>query len=419
MAQSKVVAKNKKTIVNEEIFGKTIDTKDPSKGISGTKIQANEIGNIPGVIEHWPQDIAIRKAEILEFSERSFIQKARGILSKNSFNGSVTGEELAQHHPIKSNAKLVSQLKANPKNHFARLQLVSSFLKSGREFPLEHYRTLLLQAMVACSMNELSTQGLDITIAAQNQYFLKLFNRCKDNLSKLKGSKNHGQADQIEELQRNMQILKLYQIHTNKLQKEGSKTDFMISHDEITNLYVAGITEFDDVEKAKKMLTSKLVAIIHILRYILLMNPVAHELLDLFIKMDQENPVGHFLKGRVYVSELIFSVSRYEGGERSSKTKQAIFDTFKLAYHHFGIAVKKIGRSPKGTTSFTMLTEYAQLIYYFYVISKSTLDIKLPKPWIESALTTAYKTLGLVAEPEKTNELSKKILSAMETEDCK
>ncbi len=418
-------------IVHEDMFGKSFSATDPKQGLRGIKIRADNVENIPGTVEHWKSDIANRKKDILEYAGRSFMQRAMSIVKKDSLSDEITGEELAKNHPVKRTEEFVRTLKADPKDSLSRLQLVSAVGKVGREFPVEVYRSMLLQAMTACSIGELSTQGLQIAAWSQNNYFTKLFSKCKETLEKVEktlasssAQGEGGYADQRsslnerkKEIQRNMRIIRLYQMHTSKGMKESPAGGHCaLSYEEIKQAYVGAAVEGAEDQRAKDTIVKKLTAIINMLRYIMLLHDTATELVDLFIQMDGSNPIGHFLKARVSMSALIFSVSRYEGGERTPQTKQKIQDTFKDAYHQYGVAASKVGSLPKGETQYAILIEYANVILYFYRTATTTLGITLPKAWIQGALTKAHKALMMAQESGKTEELQKQVLESMKRE---
>ncbi len=421
----KASPKRAQTIINKEVLGAGIDYNKPKEGISKAKIRTDEVGNIPGIIEHWDYDIELRLKELDALAGRSFMKRAMGVLAKQEASEKTTGEELASHHPDKRSMEFVAELKSDPKNAFTRLQLVSAIGSAGRDFPLEAYRAVMLQAVVACSLGKLNTQWLKITARSQNQYFLKLYNKCKEDLEKLNKSlstmdvakKEDNEVrvtlqKRIQNVKKNMKILRLYQLHSGKPIKESSGGDCAISEQEIKNF--AKLKSDED----QKHLTNKLVTIMSILRYILLLHPTGHALLDQVINADKNNPIGYFLKGRLYMSAMIFAVSLYEGGARSNRVKQLIQDKFKDTYHQYGLAASKVGSQPKSNTEHTILIEHAQAIYYFYVTAKNTLEISLPKEWLRTALEKANKSLNFAVESGKIEGLQTKLLQAMRNEGC-
>ena len=413
----------KKAIINEKIFGKSIEKSDPREGISALTIQATEIGNIPGAVNHWWHDLDLRKKGIVAYSQRTLLQRIVGKILKDPLESGTSGQELAKFHPIKQTETLVAKLQSNPRDMRSRLQLVHTIGQVNRTFPIEFYRAMLLQAMVACSFGKVSLQGLQIALWAQSTYLQKLASLCKDYQDKLQGNldsiKNNEYSlrqripieEKIKEVKRNIKILQAYQAHAQKAEEEKA-AEWVISLGEIQNVYLAK----KENKKEKAKIIKKVAGMVDLTRYTVLLHPVAHEMLDLFIKMENKNPIGYFLKARIYMSAMVFSVGFYEGGERNEQAKQHVQENFKNAYHQYGLAMKKMGRLPQGTTHFSILIEYANIILYFYQIATILLKIKLPAPWLQTALQRANKALMLAQESEKVDDLQALLLKIAEAE---
>lgn len=414
----------KKAIINEQIFGKSLDKIAPEEGITGLTIQADEIGNIPGTIEHWWHEIELRKKDILTHTNRTFLQRIATIMKPDSVAAGTSGQELAKFHPLKKAKLLVQNLKINPQDTFLRLQLVAMIGQANRSFPIEFYRSMMLQTIVACSFGEVSLQGLQIASWAQSLYLRKLFNLCENYQEKLKHNldsiKNGEDAfwqrypleNKIKEVQRNIKILQAYQIHADKSPQNRASTNWTISLDEIQNVYLS--TDHD--KKKQASIVKKTTRMVDIIRYIVLLHPIAHDILDLFIKMENKEPIGHFLKARIYMSAMIFSVGQYEGGERTPQIKQKIQENFKKAYHQYRIAVKKMGQVPQDKTHVSILIEYANVILYFYQIATYLLEIKLPTLWLQTAMQRANKSLVMAQESGKVEDLQALLLKIVEAE---
>lgn len=423
--KNKKDSKNQKqAIINEKIFGKSIEKSDPKEGITSLTIQASEIGNIPGTVNHWWHDLELRKKDIIEHANRTFIQRAVNKIMKDPLEAGTSGDELAKFHPLKKTEALVAELRAKPQDMLSRLELVHTIGQVNRTFPIEFYRAMLLQAMVACSFGEVSVQGLQIAVWAQNTYLQKLFSLCKDYRDKLQSNldniKNNEYSlrqrmpieGQIKEVQRNIKILEAYQTHSQKVEEERIVGDWTVSLGEMQNVYLTD----EENKKEKSNIIKKIAGMVDIIRYIILLHPVAHEMLDLFIKLENKNPIGYFLKARICMSAMVFSVGLYQGGERNEKTKHQVQENFKKAYHQYGLAMKKMGRVPQGTTHVSILIEYANIILYFYQIATVLLKIKLPIPWLQTALQRANKALLVAQESDKVDDLQKLLFKIVDAE---
>ncbi|MBF0276259.1 MAG: hypothetical protein HQM13_00650 [SAR324 cluster bacterium] len=409
----------KKVFINEDLFGasKTLDDSPAEEGISHLKIKAQELGNIPGLIEHWQAEINSRKKDILDYSKTTFMQRAANRIKGTDYAApEVTGEELSKFHPTKSALEKVKLLKRNPTDMMNRLELVSIVAKSGRDFPVELYRTLLLQATVACSFGELSNVGLQMVIWTQDIYFSKLFYKCQGEAlaleSKLKseeGKENaftrqsQGLRSHIALVSRNMEIIKIYQKQSEKALKENKAVyNTSLSLDEVTTfLLESGGKEMGEDKKrdGKWMSIIKRSAeLLLLLRVLPLLDSEAKKLSSQLKKMDKNDPIPYFLEAKVQMSDLIFKVGQYQGGERTVEQREKVQESFKTTHHCYGLAVKRVGKMPKTKMEFAIFIEYASLIHYFYKISKTTLGIKLPSEWLAAVFDKTMKLLTMIQE---------------------
>ena len=76
----------KRRIVSKKVFGSSLEKSDPKAGLTELTIQVDEIGNIPGISEHWQYDLARRKKDIVKLTERTFMQRAVTIFRKDALS---------------------------------------------------------------------------------------------------------------------------------------------------------------------------------------------------------------------------------------------------------------------------------------------------------------------------------------------
>ena len=102
--EKKKKKQGKKVFINEELFGssKLMEDVDAEEGIAHIKIRSEELGNIPGLIDHWQTEISKRKKEIHDYQNITFMQRASGLFRGETVSPSVSGEELARYHPTKA-----------------------------------------------------------------------------------------------------------------------------------------------------------------------------------------------------------------------------------------------------------------------------------------------------------------------------
>ncbi len=421
--------KEEAEILNEDKFGPSgFANTDPKNGLRGIKIRADNIGNVPGTVEHWAEDIKNRKKDILDIQNMNFLNRAIYIVKRSSSSEETNGLEVARHHPTKKTEDFVRTLKRTPGDSFARLGLVSAIGKATRDFPVELYRSLFLQAMTACSLSEVSLQGLQVAVWSQNLYFSKLSEKLRasyEQLEKILDSPSSqgsgGYAEQRKSLQerlfnikKNMQIIRAYQAHANKGIQE-TNANATLTMKEIRQAYV-GVTETEETEDAKDRIVKKMVAMVSSIRYVLLLHEVGNEYVDLFIQVEPNSPIGYFLKGRLGMSRMIFIVGRFENGQRDKNTKKEIQDAFKEAHHHYGHAVGKASSLGKGDIYKAIMFEYANTILYFYRIADSLLKITLPQKWRHAVLQKAQKSLMTIQEYPRAQSLIEELSRSMDNE---
>ena len=416
-------------ILNEDKFdASSFEDADPKNGLKGIKIRADNIENIPGTVIHWIEDIKNRKRDIQEFQNMNFLNRVLFILKRASCSEETNGIEVGKHHPTKKTKDLMRTLKRNPVDSFARLGLVSAVGKATRNFPVELYRSLFLQAMTACSLSDVSLQGLQIAVWSQNLYFSKLLEKLRlsyEQLEKIleapisQGSGGYVEQrsalfQRLEKTKKNIKIIHAYQTHANK-GIQDIKTNTTLTLQEITDTYI-GTSDTEEVQDAKNRITKKMIAIISTMRYILLLHDAGNEFIDLFIQVNPHSPIGYFLKGRLAMSRMIFIVGRFENGQKDQQTKKDIQKAFKEAHHHYGNAVGKASSVGKGDIYTAIMLEYANTILYFYRIADSQLHMTLPQKWRHSVLQKARKSLIAIQESPKALPLMEELNRSMDNE---
>ncbi len=411
-------------IVNKQVFGdhQDLDSTKPEDGISHVKIDAPNIGNIPGVIEHWKKDLEIRKKHILFLKKRSLLQRVSEWIHQQVIDfPDATGEELYRLHPSKAAKTAFHALKRNPTDMMARLELVSIIGKSGRDFPIEVFRLLFLQATVATLLGELDLAGLKVVLWTQDTYFSKLFYKCKTEAESLKGKLDVGTGKNIYNLQsnlmyrrisdlhRNMYIIKHYQDHSKLAKRNTAAFVGTLSIEELSNYIVQ---ENRDPEKTKALFQNA-ARIILLMRCMPLLHEETMQYVEKLRKIDPHEPLLNLLLAKIKMSKLVFAVGQYDGGDHRSQVVQNIRDEFNHTYHEYGIAVRKVGTAPKLAIDYTILMEYANLVHYFYRVAADMLGIVLPSDWLSMAFQKARSALNMIADEEKTFALQNDLLNDM------
>ncbi|MBF0288277.1 MAG: hypothetical protein HQM14_10695 [SAR324 cluster bacterium] len=413
--------KKKRAIVNEHIFGqfKFLDDTDPKEGITHVKIESRNIGNIPGLIDHWKKDIEQRKKHILALEEQTFTQYLSFFFQKKTkdiLKAQATGEEIYKLHPSKAAKEALKNLQAKPTDMMSRLELVSIVARSGRDLSPEVVRTLFLQATVALCLGELSDVGLNLVLWIQEMYFSKLIFQCKEEIAVLE--KKVGKRDKsffskqihyiekrIDEIKQNWEIMLHY--------LQPSATTMPSTPTRVAKLNVEELGKFlvekKDDNKQKERFTIMAAKIFVILRHLPLLHEEGINYLKLLKRIDSHEPIYPLLQAKINMSKLMLSVGHYKGGERTLERSQDIQEQFKTAYHQYSLAVRKIGATPILPVDYTILIEYANLVHYFYRLAVTILGIKLPVEWLETVFKKARDALLQAEKSGKTEGLYKEI----------
>lgn len=430
--------KVKKMFINETLFGsnKTLLDSSSENGISHLKIKAQELGNIPGLIGHWQKEIDMRVKEIRAFEGQTFLQRSIRILKREAIPLKISGEEIARLHPTKPVLEKVKILKRTPSDMMNRLELVSIVAKSGRDFTVEQYRNFLLEATISCYFGKWNNIGLQVVIWTQEMYFSKLYNKCKGEAfalqDKLKATQGQENAftrqssklkQHISDLKRNMEIIKSFQKQTEKALKDNKAVyNATLSINEIAEFLIeeggSGHVDNNSKKDDRKMSILKRASeILLLLRVLPLLESEAKQLASQLKKMDKNDPIVYFLEAKISMTNLILKVGQYQGGEKTSKLRSEIQNAFKDTHLHYGIAVKKVGKSPKTKLENTIFIEYVSLIHYFYKISKTTLGVALPKEWLRSIFNKTLIMLRAITEKGAVDNLMMDIQKDMVDEE--
>ncbi len=408
----------------KSLFGKSLSSTKPQQGLTGVRIQTEERGHIPGIADHWRHDIENRKKAIIEAGQHSLRRRALKYLGKERIEPEVSGDEIAQWHPTPQVRTFVEQLKSDPRNGLVRLQLVFAVGKSSRDLPIEAYRTLLLQALVACSLGEFNMMGLKIALSTQVLYLAHLHTAARANLSQVQSqvelissgessSKNRkGLLETSQKLQENLDIIRMYQNYFTKGMKHQSNLRGSVFVDELRKL----MSDSRAPDKMQKELVKKITTILNFLRYLPLLAPEAEELAALMIRMNPNDPTGYFLKARLSMSLVNLAVKRYDCGDRDASVQKIIQRHFKNAHENFESASTYIPKPTSSTLDHTILLEYAHSIHYFYRIVVEAMRVRFSSSWLSQTLHQALHILDNARDSGKTSWLEEQIKNALRAE---
>ncbi|MFH2131612.1 MAG: hypothetical protein ABIK68_14640, partial [bacterium] len=326
--------------VFDQVFGRTFETIDPGEGIEPVKIDSTSIIHIPGVIKHWQQEIVNRKIEILEYENRSFLERIADLIVDDEAFDDASGDELYDMSPSESAEKLMEEIEDDPTDMNKRLALVSLISRNDVDLSVEMLRDLFLQATVACCFEALSNVGLMVVLKAQEAYLRKLFTLCRIDHTKLQkileekttGNRVTKQRETIEaysrKVSRNMALLQFFLKYTGQgIQSLQTASLVQLNLVEIKDL----IGYVEPQPSKKRRIFANANTLVSTLRYLVLLHDEADSYITQLSKADPEHPLPAILEGRLHQTRLIFLFQQYLAGDPSAQIYPRFRDRFELA----------------------------------------------------------------------------------------
>lgn len=407
--------------------------RDVKEGVSKVSVQSDDMGHIPGCVPHWTEEIESRKKIIMNQGTRSLKEKALGLLKRSNASPRVTGEEIMKASLSSQAKEAIHKLRNDPTLLIPRIKLIRLVLAKSKvssndstTYSPEGCRMLFIQATVACSLGVFETEALEIALKTQEMYIDKVISKCRYDVDKVEDTlKKKGFSPEIQKrlqtrvkiINRNQRLAQSFREYaTIKKSDKKTKTIYSVSKQELIN----SITESKDhsrdekADKKAKNLTDKMTHLLGIARYMPLLHPAAHEMVDILIKANLTDPIPYFLKARLHMSLLVFDKNRVEVGDRNPEIIQSIQKNFNSGYHNYSLAAKRIGKVPKTQNDYAVLIEYANIVFFFYNVAKNILKINLPHRWLVSVIDKAIETTELAHDSGKVGNLQQALMRVKE-----
>ncbi|MBF0239880.1 MAG: hypothetical protein HQM12_19445 [SAR324 cluster bacterium] len=381
-----------KTLLNASHLQKSFNT---SKDKLKFHVVQGESYSLLTMIKGVAEDIESLRKEIIEWSQRSVLDKAMSIFTKKTIRDRVIGEDILKFHPSKKVMALIEALKLNPMDYKARVDLVATLYQSEKNLTLEAARSLLVHISVAHSFGIFSMEGIDLTIWCQKLYLLKLQERWRKIFSRYDPLEFGQKANVLSprdfnQITENLRLIKIFLEHTNRAvisPKCRFKGEFNVTD-------VRSFEKSMGKDTGQAQFCNHIHIISSLLRYQLFLKNTAIELLETAIKMDTDNPMGYYLLGKVHTCEMTFMIQQFRLGNANDNWRNSIKDQFKLANHNYGMALKiSETQGLKTSVQPLMMIEYVSSLLYFIESSTRLLAIKLPRPWLAGNLNYCYSIL--------------------------
>lgn len=410
----------------------SIQDHNPTEGVSKFPVHVYDFANVPGASLHWDEEMKSRKKQIEEVQNQSLTERAFKVLKKNKISPKMTGEEIMSAKDSLKAKEYIQKLKQNPADGNSRLDFVGLALtksladtKDIFTYNPESCRKLYLQGNIACYLGEISLRSLGVIFKTQKLYVEKTMARCRHEIKKIDSSLAQGEfAPKVERqlkkraqsIKQTMALLQSFQEYTNRFSNQKNSDKILKQENQAISLnelkeYILNTSKTSKSnEKVQQQLIERVASILNPIRYFPLLIPIAHEIADWTIKIEKSHPLPYFLKARLYMSELVYAKNRAEIGEKSPVFLKFIQKKFNSGYHHYALAAKRVGKLPKTQTDFTILIEFAQIVYFFYNLANNLLQINLPHPWLKNVVDKALEVTELAYESGKIGNLQKVLL---------
>ncbi len=377
----------------KNILGKEVNEVGWEEGIEEFTIRFDNFTIIPWIMPHWFGEKNKRIKEIEEFAlSYNFMTRALQIFTHSNKNQSAsirtTGEELLGLLKI-NRTKLTQSLKNNPKNANLRMQLVSKTLERLLQKPavsVQEYRTLLLQAITANSLGEVSSDSLLLLKKIQDRYYLGSQRICQEKIIQNQ-PQEHDVAKRKKEKEKVQALCKAH-LSIIEADKKYLNTKLRkILETSKTRKFTLRIKDFEkwspqmkDAENIKQTLIANVWEAIQIIRCFPLLHQEAQTFADLVIKIDPQNPLGMFFKGYIAIAEADLLMMAYRKGFKSQKKLHKIQSILKtvIQYYEKSLPLIKHNYSP---ANLNILAEYANAILFLHNMGK--LGKPTPQPVME------------------------------------
>ena len=311
-----------------------------------------------------------------------------------------TGRRLSQSSKNPHIKELSERLQKYPEDSKSRLELVDVFLQEAENSSLENARDAYLLAMLEVEMQFSSTQKVNMALATQTVYLMKLQKFLQDDLteaeSKIKGDGNvdkilHKQQErlqgEVEFVQKCVLLLKkepiaiVYELNLNKFKAEK-------------------MIPFGDLKNGFDAMLSHLVFLPLATQNLELMFEILH-------RLESKNPLVGFHQAKMFdvlaQIELIIAVV---GNDEEQKKNG--FKNLSNALKAISGAVKLVGDIPEKPVEKAVVHRFGQLCYSIYQNFKS-LNIPVPNEHLQR-MGTAFQLLEAMSSEPKTLKLQGKLL---------
>ncbi len=311
-----------------------------------------------------------------------------------------TGSRLSQSLKNTRAKEVSEKLQKNPEDSKSRLDLVEMFLQEAENRSMENARDAFLLAMLEVEMPMISTQKINMALAAQTFYLSKLQKFIHDDLteteSKIKGGGNvdailkkqeerlQGEVDFVQKcvvLLKTEPIAEVYELNLNK--SKGEKT-----------------IPFGDIKNGFDPMLRSLV-------FLPLASQNLELMFDILHRLEGKNPLVGFHQSKMYdvLAQIQLIIA---SAVNEAEPKKNAFEQLSKAMSAISGAVKLVGDVPEKSVEKAAIHRFGQLCYTIHRSYKSR-NIPVPNDHLDR-IQKAVSLLEPIAADPRIQKIQSKLL---------
>ena len=378
------------------------------------------------LFKHLKTDLDKLKSQVSNLSKVNLSSKLlKGINLKkgdvpNSKILEFTGRRLSLSLNNPHIKELSERLQKNPEDSKSRLELVEIFLQESENSSLENARDAYLLAMLEVEMQLISTQKVNMALATQTVFLMKLQKFLQDELTKTETKiKDSGHVDTI--LQKQQERLHGHVDTLMEKQQERlcgevdfvQKCVFLLKYKPIEIVYElnlskfkgATIIPFGDLKNGFDAMLSHLVLLPLATKNLELMFDILH-------RLESKNPLVGYHHAKMFdvLAQIELIIAGIVNDEEPRKKG---FENLSNALNAISLAVKLVGDIPEKSVEKATVRRFGQLCYTIHQNFKS-LNIPVHNEHLQR-MRKAVQLLEYMSSDPNMQKLQGKLMSVLDS----
>lgn len=316
--------------------------------------------------------------------------------------------------------ELSERLQKNPEDSNSRLELVEIFLQESENSSLENARDAYLLAMLEVEMQLISTQKVNMALATQTVFLMKLQKFLQDELTETEAKiKDDGHVDTILQKQQERlhgHVDTLLEKQQERLWGEVDfvqKCVFLLKYKPIEIVYElnlskfkgATIIPFGDLKNGFDAMLSHLVLLPLATKNLELMFDILH-------RLESKNPLVGYHHAKMF--DVLAQIELIIAGiVNDEEPKKKGFENLSNALNAISAAVKLVGDIPEKSVEKATVRRFGQLCYTIHQNFKS-LNIPVNNEHLQR-MRKAVQLLEAMSSDPKIQKLQGKLMSVLDS----